>query len=64
MIVMCECSERKPFHPVGLKVIDKHAEVFFNFLVSSFGLFIGLGMKGSRGVALDLEEVVKVFHEF
>ncbi len=37
-IVMSEGSERKPFCPVGLEVIDKHTEVFFDLLVDSLGL--------------------------
>ncbi len=63
-VVMCEHSKGKPFCPIGLEVIDEHSEVFFNLLIDSFSLSIGLGVKGSRGIALDLEKVVEVFHEF
>ncbi len=61
---MGECSEGEPFRPIGLKVIDEHTEVLFNFLVDSFGLSIGLGMKGGRGVTLDLKKIIEVLHEF
>ncbi len=63
-VVVCECGKREPFGPVGLKVVDEDAKVFLDFLIDPFRLSICLRMKGSRSVAFDLEEVVKVFHEF
>ncbi len=48
----------------GLKVIDKHAKVFFDLLIDLFGLSVCLRVIGSRGIALDLEEIVEVLHKF
>ncbi len=51
-VVMHKCSEGEPFRPVSLEVIDKYTEVFFNLLIDSFSLSIGLGMKGGQVLLL------------
>ncbi len=62
-VVMGKGSKGEPFCPVGLEVIDKHAKVFFDFLVDSLGLSICLRVIGGREIALDLEKIVEILHE-
>ncbi len=45
-IVVSEGSEREPFCPVGLEMINKHVKVFFDLLVDPFGLSICLRVVG------------------
>ncbi len=64
MIVVSEGSEREPFCPVGLEVINEHAKILLDLLVDPFCLSISLRVVGCREIAFYLEEVVEVFHEF
>ncbi len=41
-IVMSECSQREPFRPVSLEVVDEHAKVFFDLLIDSLCLSVRL----------------------
>ncbi len=44
-------------------MVDEDLKVFFNLLIDSFCLTICLGVLGGGCVCLDLEQVIKVFHE-
>ncbi len=46
-IVVGEGSERKPFCPVGLKMINEHAKVLLDLLINLLSLSIGLRVIGS-----------------
>ncbi len=61
---MCELCERQPVGPVVLSIVNGDTEIFLDLLVNSFGLAICLWMQGGRRVGHDIEESVKLFHEF
>ncbi len=57
-VVVCELSEREPVTPICLSMIDKDSEVLLDLLVHSFGLSIGLWMKGGGRVWGNVEHSV------
>ncbi len=58
IVVMLEHCKSKPFDQVILAMVDKDAEVFFDFLIDSFSLFIGLRMENHRGIAFNLKQII------
>ena len=46
-VVVCEFCERQEAYPIVLLVVAIDTKVLFDGLVHSFGLTVGLGMKGS-----------------
>ncbi len=63
MVVVCKLCEREPIAPVGLSMIDKDPEVFFDLLIYSFSLSVGLWMEGHGRVRGDVEHSVEFLHE-
>ncbi len=61
---MLECCKGKPLNPVILEMIDKDTEVLFNLLVDSFSFSVCLGVKGCWCIAFDLQQIIKILHEF
>ncbi len=45
-VIVGELCKRQPVAPVGLSMIYEDAKVLFDFLIYSFGLSIGLWVKG------------------
>ena len=60
MIVVLELCQQKQFVPVILPLIDKEAEILFQFLVDPRCLSVTLQMVGCNGSQLYAEEAVEL----
>jgi hypothetical protein len=57
MVVGRELSERQPFDPIVLKVVDMHPKVLLYHRVDPLGLTVSLSMEGGRESSIDSETV-------
>jgi hypothetical protein len=63
VVVILELGKWKKVHPVVLCLIDKKAEVLFQFLIDSLSLAISLWVEGGRRSEFDAEHAVKLTSE-
>ncbi len=64
LVIVGELSKREPVAPIHLSVIDEDSEVFFNLLIDSFCLSIGLQVESHGCVRCDVKHPVEFLHEF
>ena len=58
-IVIGKFSEREPSEPVFFMVVREGADVLLNFLIGTFSLTIGLGVKGCGETGLDTQKALQ-----
>ena len=64
LVIVCKLSNRDPFVPVILLLINEESKELFDFLVDMFSLPICLWVVGCRHCDIDPKELAESLHEF